>query len=211
MYLSPDSPLVASLALPPPFDLAKTPLVTNLRSDHGFTKPELIAIYEATPQSAETPSAQLFTDYPVDSPPAEDYLRRFFTPEHRYRALVFSTAAHFTPREFAFPAGQSAIGTFFGAVAQRWVDLAARYLAEHEHDHEGGGDDIKREVIVRGASSGHDSCHERVGGPLNATERPSQESYNWAEIPRYNGIFAVRPSLPLSHSRSIVLDEACGR
>ncbi|GAA5901679.1 hypothetical protein JCM8208_001576 [Rhodotorula glutinis] len=189
MYLSPDSPLVASLALPPSFDLAKTPLVTNLRSDHGFTKPELVAIYESTPESAETPSAQLFTDYPVDSPPVEAYLSRFFKPENRYRALVFSTAAHFTPREFAFPAGQSAIGTFFAAVAQRWVDLAARYLVEHEHER-GDGDGIEREVIVRGASSGHDACHERVGGPLNATERPLQESYNWSEIPRYNGIFA---------------------
>ncbi|TNY21686.1 hypothetical protein DMC30DRAFT_394432 [Rhodotorula diobovata] len=182
MYLAPDAPILSSLVLPDGFDVAKTPLITNLRSDHGFTKPELVSIYESSPHSADTPSSQLFTDYPVQSPSIDEYLARFFAPEHRYHALVFSTAAHFTPREFAFRGGQAAIAPFFQTIARRWVDVAREYL---DRDEPTG----TREIIVRGASSGHDACHERVGGPLNASETPAQTSYNWGEIPRYNKVF----------------------
>ncbi|BGP36317.1 hypothetical protein JCM10450v2_000213 [Rhodotorula kratochvilovae] len=181
MYLKPDASILATLDLPASFNIATTPLISNLRTDHGFTKPELVSIYEATPQSAETPVSQLFTDYPVQSPPIDEYLARFFAPEHNYHALVFSTAAHFTPREFAFPEGQPAIAPFYEAVVRRWVDEARNALERDE-----GG---TREIIVRGASSGHDQCHDRLEGPLNKTETPSQESYNWGEIPRYNDVF----------------------
>ncbi|GAA6051911.1 hypothetical protein JCM3770_006571 [Rhodotorula araucariae] len=181
MYLKPDAAILSGLDLPASFNVATTPLISNLRTDHGFTKPELISIYEATPQSAETPVSQLFTDYPVQSPPINEYLARFFEPEHNYHALVFSTAAHFTPREFAFPAGQPAIAPFYEAVVRRWVTVARAAL-----DDDAGG---TREIIVRGASSGHDECHARLAGPLNATETPRQESYNWGEIARYNDVF----------------------
>lgn len=203
MYLAPDAPILSSLVLPDGFDVAKTPLITNLRSDHGFTKPELVSIYESSPHSADTPSSQLFTDYPVQSPSIDEYLARFFAPEHRYHALVFSTAAHFTPREFAFRGGQAAIAPFFQTIARRWVDVAREYL---DRDEPTG----TREIIVRGASSGHDACHERVGGPLNASETPAQTSYNWGEIPRYNKVFEVCCSLLVPRRSGSAIDVSGG-
>jgi hypothetical protein len=192
MYLRRDSPLVSSLSLPPNFDFDLTPLITNLRTDHGFTQPELLSIYESTPQALSTPSSTLFTDYPVQSFPVREYFDRFFGVGERYNAsignkenyhaLIFSTAAHFTPREFAFPAGQMAIQPFFEAVVSNWTDLAKEYLEEDEGE---------RQVVVRSASSGHDECHEHFE-PFEEGKVPTPKSYNWGEIPTMNEAFEVR-------------------
>ncbi|GAA6008992.1 uncharacterized protein JCM10292_001750 [Rhodotorula paludigena] len=178
MYIRADSPLLETLDLPPGFDASTTPIISNLRTDHGFTKEELIDIYESTPQSATVPTSQLFTDYPVQSFPIDDYLSRFFNATYNYHALIFSAAAHFTPREFAFPGGQPAIAPFYEAVVQNWTDVALEYLAEDASD---------REIVVRGASSGHDNCHEHMEPFVDEWLRA--ESYNWAEIPKYNNVF----------------------
>ncbi|GAA6038651.1 hypothetical protein JCM8097_009466 [Rhodosporidiobolus ruineniae] len=187
MFLRGDSPLVPSLDLPPSFNFTGTPLITNIRTDHGFAKDELLAIYESTPQSAVVPSSDLFTDYPVQSPPVREYLDRFFSTgawersEERYHALIFSTAAHFTPREFAFPAGQPEIKPFFEAVVANWTAEAAAYLDQDEGN---------RQVVVRAASSGHDKCKSSLQ-PFG-DEWPEPQSYNWADIPRMNAAFETQ-------------------
>ncbi|GAA5915952.1 hypothetical protein JCM6882_000189 [Rhodosporidiobolus microsporus] len=199
MFLRPDSPLATSLSFPPAFSISSTPLITNLRTDHGFSKDELRTIYESTPQAALIPSSKLFTDYPVQSPPVEEYLDRFFShpsttgnwsSSERYQALLFSTAAHFTPREFAFPGGQPEIAPFFEAVVANWSSTVVRYLSD-----DGAG----REVLVRSATSGHDKCKTQFA-PFE-DEWPAPKSYNWARIPEMNDVFeaelekAVHPRL----------------
>ncbi|GAA5827129.1 hypothetical protein JCM11251_001129 [Rhodosporidiobolus azoricus] len=184
MYLRPESPLASSL--PPSFDITSSPLVANLRTDHGFAKDELRAIYESTPQAALIPSSKLFTEYPVQSPPVEEYLDRFFSrprpdadwsSSERYHTLIFSTAAHFTPREFAFPGGQPEIAPFYQALVANWTSTVASYLDTDE-----GG----REVLVRSATSGHDKCKQHFA-PFEDTW-PTPKSYNWADIPTMNEV-----------------------
>lgn len=198
MYLRRDSPLIPSLNLPTSFDFDLTPLIANIRTDHGFTQAELLDIYEATPQALTTPSSSIFTTYPVQSPPVRDYLDRFFgvgeiynttDSKENYHALVYSTAAHFTVREFAFSEGQAAIEPLFEAVSRNWTALVREYLEK-----DAGG----REVVVRAASSGHEECRDHFE-PFEEGKVPTPTSYNWAEIPLMNDAFEVRrlsPPLP---------------
>ncbi|GAA5895868.1 hypothetical protein JCM5296_006688 [Sporobolomyces johnsonii] len=178
MYLNPNSPALASLVLPANFSIEKTPIISQFRTDHGFEKQELYDIYAATPQANVTPASQLFTSYPVQSPPIDNYFQHFTDPANHYSTLIFSTAGHYTVREFAFPDGQPAILPFYEAVATTWADRAAEYLRN---------DTAGREVIVRAASSGHDDCHSHMA-PLKEMGEPPK-SYNWAEIPKMNAIF----------------------
>ncbi|GAA6002607.1 hypothetical protein JCM10207_007589 [Rhodosporidiobolus poonsookiae] len=193
MFLRADSPLLDSLDLPPSFSLSSTPLITNLRTDHGYTKPELLLLFLSTPAAASTPRKKILTDYPVNSPPIDEYLSRFFSvgeytdsPE-RYSTLIFSTGAHFTPREFAFPRGQPAIQDFFGAVVANWTATAREYLEREDGQGADEGDGTRRQILVRAASSGHDECHEAVS-PFE-DEWPRPKSYNWAVIPEMNAMF----------------------
>ncbi|BGP12336.1 hypothetical protein JCM10213_003857 [Rhodosporidiobolus nylandii] len=193
MFLKPTSPLLVNLTLPANFSLTSTPLVTNLRSDHGFPASELVSIYASTPSASDLPPSQLLTDYPVQSPSSAEYLDRFFSRDgnytlrsdsssnpgaERYSTLIFSTGAHFTTREFALPRGEDGMLSFFGAIAAEWARTAAEYLEQ---------DTLGRRIFVRSATSGHDRCHE-AEGPFEE-ESPEPEGYNWAQIPGMNDIF----------------------
>ncbi|KAM0750137.1 hypothetical protein T439DRAFT_380870 [Meredithblackwellia eburnea MCA 4105] len=184
MYLRSNTPLYDSLKFPPSFSLDYTPLVTNLRTDQGFSPPELRKLYHK-----KTPTAQHLrqplTTYPVASPSFDSYISTFLLDRRNYRSLIMSMGSHFTPREFNF--GMDDIFKFFKTVVEDWVSQVKEKL---DKDPVATG---QRRVIVRSATSGHGECKSHFKPYQSDPEKPETE-YNWGWMDKFNDVFKTAVS-----------------
>ncbi|GAA5955606.1 hypothetical protein JCM21900_006668 [Sporobolomyces salmonicolor] len=255
LYLRRDSPLVLSgaLALPEEWtdaDYEERPLVSHVRSDHGFAPHELVEIHEsatsptsfssASSSSAFTansypsliaigPSTSLLTPVetfspsfsyslslflapssprlisrpvtqegdspsyaPETTPPSVLELERNGTRRGSYRALIFSTGAHFSTRHFNLPASDAQID-FFNAVFATWLDRVAE-----------AGELEGKEILVRPTNRGHNDCHA-AREPLESEDPSRSTDWNWADMELMNRE-AQRMVEALNHPRITFLD-----
>ncbi|KAI0072068.1 hypothetical protein K474DRAFT_1605797 [Panus rudis PR-1116 ss-1] len=117
LYLSPSSPLLPTLSLPPSFNISSTPLVTFRRVDLLLSKDELIELYDelyppsptsnpnSKPNSNSEPGERkgkgnetLFSDERFWSLSPHEYMDIFLSPlpHAHYTTLIISTAGHWT-------------------------------------------------------------------------------------------------------------------
>ncbi|OSX65874.1 hypothetical protein POSPLADRAFT_1131781 [Postia placenta MAD-698-R-SB12] len=204
LYLSPASPLLPHLALPPSFDVAKTPLVTFRRVDLLLDQAELEALYAATrPTLAE--ARPLFSAEQFWSLGPRAYVRELFLgalPEHNYGTLVISTAGHWTTTLMSGFADDAAPGRgidgvldFFGDAMGVWArevqGLLDEWAANRTRTHTrwgGGRAPAKKQVVVRAYLPGHEDCHDERE-PWAVWKPFVWGWYNWASIGEFNRRF----------------------
>ncbi|GAA6057989.1 hypothetical protein JCM3770_004601 [Rhodotorula araucariae] len=140
---------------------------------------------------------------PDTTPPDSLAVERNATRSAHYRALIFSTAAHFSARHFNLPPGDveyavptsvdandraihahkehgSAQVEFFELVVEAWaarVDEALRSATPQERE--------GKVVIVRPSSGGHNDCHSATR-PLQEGEGARSDWYSWGDMPKMN-------------------------
>ncbi|GAA5899678.1 hypothetical protein JCM5296_001396 [Sporobolomyces johnsonii] len=258
LYLRRDSPLVLSgaLALPEGWtdaDYEERPLVSHVRSDHGFAPHELVEIYESatSPSSLSSPSTSsaftansylsltavppiapstsLLTSVetfspsfsyslslflspssprsisrpvtqegdspsyaPETTPPSALELERNGTRRGNYRALLFSTGAHFSARHFNLPTSDADV-EFFSAVFATWLDRVAE-----------AGELEGKEILVRPTNNGHNDCHA-AREPLESEDPSRSTDWSWADMELMNRE-AQRMVAALDHPRITFLD-----
>ncbi|BGP21032.1 hypothetical protein JCM10213_002933 [Rhodosporidiobolus nylandii] len=103
------------------------------------------------------------------------------TRSGRYRALLFSTGAHFSSRHFNLgpsPFSAAAQIEFFSLALRAILDRTAAALAE------AGDEAAGKEVLVRPTSNGHDDCHGEwtAKGPLEGEEQVRASWFSWPEM-----------------------------
>ncbi|KZT04371.1 uncharacterized protein LAESUDRAFT_658093 [Laetiporus sulphureus 93-53] len=221
LYLSPTSPLLRHLALPPGFDIEKTPLVTFRRVDLLLDRPELEALYaELYPSGAEAdgealrlPSKPLFSDEQFWSMSPREYVREIFLQPAplRYSTLVISTAGHWTTTlmsGFADPAqpgdGIAGVLGFFGVSMQRWAEEVQGMMDGYREEEErrsgrwfglGRRGGVERQVVIRAYLPGHEDCHDERR-PWTEWKSFRWNWYNWGSIKDFNRIFEETLSSP---------------
>ncbi|BGP52442.1 hypothetical protein JCM10450v2_008420 [Rhodotorula kratochvilovae] len=234
LLLHETSPLIRSgrLRVPKDWDWEGRPLISHVRSDHGFSATELLDLYRAV-HSPLAPSAfrslypalssltphknvtKLLRDYVPLSPSLDYILALFLSPSSprnvstslapayapsetppsalaaaarvtrsaHYRALIFSTGAHFSARQFDFNGADDALENaapteFFRFALRTWLARVSDAMQE-------GGRGQGKEVLVRPTNTGHDGCHD-ARGPLEEVDRGASVMWNWKELWRMN-------------------------
>ncbi|EIN11174.1 hypothetical protein PUNSTDRAFT_82721 [Punctularia strigosozonata HHB-11173 SS5] len=207
LYLSPQSPLLPSLSLPPGFSISSTPLVTFRRVDLLLSGPELESLY-ATSLPALAASKPLFSDEKYWSLSPKEYVDDLFLPG-RYSTLVLSTGGHWTTtllsafRDDSAPQdgyGISGVLAFFHDAMALWASTVQRsldsYRSGSEYDDLEGASGatpnaaaaVPKRVVVRAYLPGHEDCHD-YGEPWTAVKPMRWNWYNWASIKDFNSIF----------------------
>lgn len=145
----------------------------------------------ASPRNISTPLTPAYA--PSTTPPDALRAAARVTRSANYRALVFSTGAHFSARQFDFNGGASgrpdledeAPTEFFQLAMRAWVARVAEAMGEAGRAGEG------KEVLIRPTNVGHDACHEALA-PLKEVDRSASVAYNWKELWRMNEAAEVR-------------------
>ena len=204
LYLKPSSPLLSTLSLPDGFDITTTPLVTFRRIDLLLSKDELVSIHKSSqPENVTLEDTSLFSDEVIWTLPVAEYLSEFLAPlpKANYATMVVSTAGHWTDYLFpkVQPPGMEGILSLFEVAMERWaeevqsalradtrnrVSYLSRFPLESEKRKE-------RRAVIRAYLPGHNDCHD-FRHPLNEIQHAKYDSWNWAEIPKFNSIFEVR-------------------
>ncbi|KAL6303547.1 hypothetical protein BKA93DRAFT_734873 [Sparassis latifolia] len=213
LYLSPTSPLLPHLSLPPHFNISGTPLVTFRRVDLLFSQPELVSLYaELHPDKAAEPGWSLFSDEKAWSLPPAEYLALFGADDAgaRYRTLVASTGGHWTTTLFSGLADADAPGggiqnvlDFYTVAMRRWADAVQTAL--DGMNSAGGGGGAPHQVVVRAYLPGHEDCHD-WREPWTEWHPYKWNWYNWPWIGDFNAIFddlLSRPRYPDIHYLAI--------
>ncbi|BGP52443.1 hypothetical protein JCM10450v2_008421 [Rhodotorula kratochvilovae] len=232
LFLDPASPLIRGgrLRVPDDWDFEGSPLVTHVRTDHGFAPDELVDLHSSPRNSpsttanltslyptllslpAITPPVDLLTDVETFSPPLSYILSLFlrpsayrnisspFSPSYapsttprdalaaearatrsaRYRALFFSTGAHYSTRHFRLPTGGGALVDTFALALRAWVARVVAALGEASAEEREG-----KEVVVRPTSNGHDRCHDALR-PYEEVQEAGSSWYSWDDMWRMN-------------------------
>ncbi|OBZ70729.1 hypothetical protein A0H81_09456 [Grifola frondosa] len=186
LYLSPSSPLLPTLALPPDFNISSTPLVTFRRVDLLLAQPQLEALYHTLRPNA---SAPLFSEEQFWSLAPEEYMALFDAPGARYGTLVVSTAGHWTTTllaGFQDEGGIEGVLEFFRAAMARWADEVQRAMDASARA--AGRRRRRRQVVVRAYLPGHEDCHDERA-PWTEWHPFRWNWYNWASIGEFNAVF----------------------
>ncbi|TKA52847.1 hypothetical protein B0A53_04543 [Rhodotorula sp. CCFEE 5036] len=108
------------------------------------------------PSGPRNITTEISPSYGASTTPADAIeLERRTTQSARYRALIFSTGAHFSSRHF---------------------NLVVEALGKASEDEK-----RDKEVIVRPTSNGHDDCHA-AKGPLKDVDRNKSSMYSWKDM-----------------------------
>ncbi|KAH9839020.1 uncharacterized protein C8Q71DRAFT_704131 [Rhodofomes roseus] len=196
LYLSPDSPLLPHLRLPPGFSAADTPLVTFRRVDLLLDRAELEGLHAARADGhADAPP--LFSAEQFWSLSPEYYVRDLFLEGH-YGTLVASTGGHWTTTllsafrdEGARGEGIDGVLGFFDAAMRRWAEDVQGILDDYERRGRRWGLGRRRErkqVVVRAYLPGHEDCHNERA-PWREWRPFVWNWYNWGSIWEFNRIF----------------------
>lgn len=191
---------------------AFTALYPNLTSLSPFSPPEALLTDVETfspsldytlqlflrPSQYRNISTSISPSYaPSTTPPDALEIERQATRSGSYRALIFSTGAHFSARHFNLPfkpeGGPNAQIEFFDLALREMLNRFARALESASPEERRG-----KEVVVRPTTMGHDDCHE-AGGPLDEEDEKKSSWWSWPDMWRMNEHGAVSLSLP-SHS-----------
>lgn len=195
LYLSPSSPLLPTLSLPPNFNISSTPLVTFRRIDLLLTQPELIELHNSRWNAPANFS--LFSDEKVWSMGPSEYMDLFLEPLPKggYGTMVVSTGGHWTTTVFGGfrdeakaeeGYGISSVIQFFGQAMQVWAGKIQDALYK-----EGGrGARRERQVVVRAYLPGHEDCHS-WREPWAEVHPFDWNWYNWGNIWEFNKVFEV--------------------
>ncbi|KZV72839.1 hypothetical protein PENSPDRAFT_565478, partial [Peniophora sp. CONT] len=183
LYLNPNSPIIKTLDMPEGFDIAETPLVTFRRMDLLLTKPELEQLHRAKhPEMYTSGNFVLFGDEQDWNRSPKEYFEWFTAPAPmRYATLLTNTGGHWHSNlleglkdEEAEGKGIRAVLQFFGEAMEYWAHEAQAYMdnIRVKEDNEqlriaglggagrkGGVKQLRREVLVRGYTPGHEDCH----------------------------------------------------
>lgn len=128
------------------------------------------------PSGPRNITTEISPSYGASTTPADAIeLERRTTQSARYRALIFSTGAHFSSRHFNLPSTAAHL-EFFDLVVSTFLDKVAEAL-EKASEHE----KRDKEVIVRPTSNGHDDCHA-AKGPLKDVDRNKSSKYSWNDM-----------------------------
>lgn len=128
------------------------------------------------PSGPRNITTEISPSYAASTTPADAIeLERRTTESARYRALIFSTGAHFSDRHFNLPSTEAHL-EYFDLVVSTFLDKVAEALEEASGDEKRG-----KEVIVRPTSNGHDDCHA-AKGPLKAVDRNMSSMYSWNDM-----------------------------
>lgn len=128
------------------------------------------------PSGPRNITTEISPSYGASTTPSDAIeLERRTTQSARYRALIFSTGAHFSSRHFNLPSTAAHL-EFFDLVVSTFLDKVAEAL-EKASEHE----KRDKEVIVRPTSNGHDDCHA-AKGPLKDVDRNKSSKYSWNDM-----------------------------
>ncbi|KAH9949071.1 hypothetical protein B0H21DRAFT_167167 [Amylocystis lapponica] len=189
IYLSPSSPLIPHLKLPPGFSIEHTPLVTFRRVDLLLTQTELTDLYADLYSPPE--NFTLFSDEAVWTLSPDEYLDMLVAPApSHYRTIIVSTAGHWTTTVFSGLADQGigAVVEFFGHAMRRWADVVQARLTLAGRN--------SGQVIVRAYLPGHENCrHEHA--PWDVYRPNVDPRYNWNAIMDFNSVFEDVLAAPL--------------
>ncbi|KAM0750152.1 hypothetical protein T439DRAFT_326112 [Meredithblackwellia eburnea MCA 4105] len=177
LFLRPDTHLYNSSTLPSTFNFQQ-PLVSFIRTDHGFDRGELEELYDRLTPKAERVKGAV-AKHKLESASFTFQLETFLDPAANYQALIFSTGAHFSALHF-HTEGLGNTLVFFKRLVGEWVDRMAEALRTD-------GSTTKR-VLVRAATSGHDDCHNHTM-PYKKLHDWDQKLYNWGWMGRFNEAF----------------------
>lgn len=187
-------------AAPPAF----TALYPNLTAIPPFSPPEALLTDVETfspsldytlqlflrPSKPRNISTSISPSYaPSTTPPDALELERQATRSATYRALIFSTGAHFSARHFNLPfkpeGGPNAQIEFFDLALREMLNRFARALESASAEERRG-----KEVIVRPTTMGHDDCHD-AEGPLAHVDESKSSWWSWPDMWRMNEHGAV--------------------
>jgi hypothetical protein len=205
LYLRPSSPLLSTLSFPKGFDVASTPLVTFRRIDLLLSKDELISIHKSSqPENVALSDTSLFSEEVIWTLPVAEYLSEFLgpLPKANYATMIVSTAGHWTNYLFpkVEPPGMEGILRLFEVAMERWAEEVQSALSTDARNgfsylskfHLGSRRRKKeRRAVIRAYLPGHNGCHD-FRHPLNEIQPADYDSWNWADIPKFNAIFEVR-------------------
>ncbi|KAF9000458.1 hypothetical protein BDQ17DRAFT_1359645 [Cyathus striatus] len=143
LYLSPTSPLLHTLSLPPGFDIHTTPLVTFRRIDLLVDQAEL---------DMDTPCPNLPRYFHCSLPGAN------------YATMIVSTGGHWTTtllsglKDESKPGdGIDSVLQLFEVSMQYWAKEVQERLWSAQRGSRGRG--MRRRVLVRAYLPGHEDCH----------------------------------------------------
>ena len=139
------------------------------------------------PSGPRNITTEISPSYAASTTPADAIeLERRTTQSARYRALIFSTGAHFSDRHFNLPSTAAHL-EYFDLVVSTFLDEVADALEK------ASGDERRdKEVIVRPTSNGHDDCHA-AKGPLQDVDRNKSSMYSWKDMWDMNDCAEVSP------------------
>ena len=138
------------------------------------------------PSGPRNITTEISPSYAASTTPADAIeLERRTTQSGRYRALIFSTGAHFSDRHFNLPSTAAHL-EYFDLVVSTFLDKVADALEK------ASGDERRdKEVIIRPTSNGHDDCHA-AKGPLKDVDRNKSSMYSWKDMWDMNDRAEVR-------------------
>lgn len=202
LFLSPSSPLLPHLSLPPAFNISSTPLVTFRRVDLLFTQPQLESIYaQLHPEKAREPGFSLFSEEATWTLPPAEYLGMLASRENatRYRTALVSTGGHWTTSLFSGLAEEDAEGggiwnvmELFQTAMSVWAEDVQIALDEMNGNRYGSGarwqGGAPFQVVARAYLPGHEDCHEEKA-PWTEWHPYKWNWYNWPWIKDLNEVF----------------------
>jgi hypothetical protein len=189
LYLSPSSPLLKHMTLPPHFNIETTPLVSFRRNDVLFSRNEMEAMYPRVGEYDKT--LELFSDEKAWFISPEEYMPLFTTPRPEgagYSTLIVSTGGHWTTGLFRGLPRISGVRGLFIVAMQHWADIVQGKLAQTTMDPK---NTVQRRVLVRAYLPGNEKCHERRA-PFTQYPEGEPYSWNWGSIQDFNKQMEVR-------------------
>lgn len=201
LYLSPSSPLLPTLRLPPGFSVEDTPLVTFRRVDLLLNTNDLDALYRRTflpDAELDLANVTLFSNESTWSMSPSEYMPTFLgkPPEQSYGTLVVSTAGHWTTtllhgfrdeaagEEYGY--GISELKEFFALAMREWAGQVQGAINEYKKH----GGKRPKQVVVRAYLPGHENCHN-IYEPWTDIQPFTFRWYNWPWIQDFNDVFNV--------------------
>ena len=207
LYLSPTSPLIPELDLPPDFSIENTPLVLFRRVDLLLNQEDLETLYQNTfrteaededPTATNVTTKSLFSDETTWSLSPSEYMPIFLAslPEGNFGTLIVSTGGHWTTTLMsAFrdeEAGEEAgygiegVKAFFKVAMRTWAGQVQDAIDKYRRN----GGTRPKQVVVRAYLPGHEDCHDHRK-PWTVIEPYQFRWYNWPWIQDFNAIFKV--------------------
>ncbi|KAH7097966.1 hypothetical protein BKA62DRAFT_714672 [Auriculariales sp. MPI-PUGE-AT-0066] len=190
LYLNLADPWAKSLVeshMPIGFRPELTPLVSYLRVDLLFSKPELADVGAWTSHPTADPTTFFSGDGgEVFTQSALDWLGAYDAkyPAGKYNTLVLSSGGHWVPSLFKGLPGGSPEVLRLWRVAMHL--LTARLVAMLNDEK-----NKTRVVLFRSAVQGHESCKEewsRKAEPLTRPRELKKDEFNWKALPEMNAI-----------------------